>query len=341
VAAAALAWCAAAGAGPSPLPDLSRAEPEWIDATALSPDGRVLATSCYDVVFFWDAATARRIGAVETGAEHMMGLAFDPTGRFLAAGSWDHSLLILDWQAGRVERALAAQNVLSVAFSPDGRLVAAGGIEDLRVWDVATGRLQQFDGASDGKFIAFSPNGERIALLTNTKSIDQRLDVWNVADARRVWSVVGDISGPLHYSPDGRLLASEYRRRPFEPPGGISPLSSSGTLPTRVSSGWPAEPSEHKFVLRRSVQLWDAESGARTRSFATPGPLRAFSPDGGTVAAAVESKPGELRILDASSGRQLARLHAGWRPWFVVLRQGEVVAVELEDCALRVWHGTY
>jgi WD40 repeat protein len=108
---------------------------------ALSPDGATVAVRLNDSVYFMPAA-----GAVGTGAhvrndtpKHFTGIAFHPSGKYLAATSNDATVKLYDvatlgtartftWDIGRMR---------SVAFSPDGTLAAAGSDGGKVVlWDV-------------------------------------------------------------------------------------------------------------------------------------------------------------------------------------------------------------
>jgi len=85
------------------------------------------------------------------GVRHDVGvesLASGPDGKTLASAESDGAIRLLDVRTGgEIRRFKHAGLVSSVTFSPDGKTVAAGGSDatggfaDLRLIDVATGRL--------------------------------------------------------------------------------------------------------------------------------------------------------------------------------------------------------
>jgi WD40 repeat protein len=104
--------------------------------------------------------------------------------------------------------------VRSIAFDPTGRLLAAGGIDWLAtggssgaasVWDVVDrAEVATFPGGA--LCVAFDPAGQRLA----TATVDQAVCVWDVKSQRLVLELAGheDTVNCVAYSPDGRLLAS-------------------------------------------------------------------------------------------------------------------------------------
>jgi WD40 repeat protein len=59
--------------------------------------------------------------------------------------------------------------VTSLAFSPDGKILASSGYDlFIKFWDVASGRLLgQISMADTPNFLAFSPDGSKLAVASN------------------------------------------------------------------------------------------------------------------------------------------------------------------------------
>jgi WD40 repeat protein len=169
--------------------------------TALSPDGRLLATIGWDsTVSVYDVASGRRIAdltdLVEAAAGNDFGLllpaglAFSPDGRQLAAANWTGAALVWDtgtWRGqGRLaDSKLDLNNGAVPAFSPDGRLVAAftrRGVIGLFATPglelVAEIPLREQGAVYD---LSFSPDGARLAAV-----IEGHVAVYDVATRRRV-----------------------------------------------------------------------------------------------------------------------------------------------------------
>lgn len=109
---------------------------EW----AVSADGTLVATALKNRVTVIAAENcAEPLAELKDGRKHFTGLAFHPSGKYLAATSNDETVKLYDtatwelahsftWKVGRMR---------SIAFSPDGALAAAGSEKgQVVVWDV-------------------------------------------------------------------------------------------------------------------------------------------------------------------------------------------------------------
>jgi WD40 repeat protein len=168
------------------------------------------------------------LGAVESGgegkdvqvvatlkghAEEVYSVAFSPDGKFVATGSFDHTLKLWESATGKEVKTLAGQaghqkQVLCVAFSPDGRSLASGGSDNsLKIWDVPDGsplKVLFSEAALDA--LALSPDGTKLAGAGK----DGVIKVYKTSDYQQLFTVKGNETGVrgLAFSPNNQTLAA-------------------------------------------------------------------------------------------------------------------------------------
>lgn len=168
------------------IPDMS--------AIIFSPDGRTLATYRLDTVSLWDLTNRAAPKQLSTlvGSGDVLAMAFSPDGHTLATGDYDRTVLLWDITDRTKPRRLAAlaghaYRVTALAFSRDGHTLATADMNSWAiVWDVAqptkpvrlaTVALDQY---STPKAMAFSTDGNTLALGTDEGWDSSRLGLWDV-----------------------------------------------------------------------------------------------------------------------------------------------------------------
>jgi WD40 repeat protein len=135
-------------------------------------------------------------------------VAWSPDGKYIASGSWDHSVQVWNTQTGALLFSYDQGDIVdAVAWSPDGKYIASGSWDDtVQVWNVQAQTLVRiYIGHSDFvSSLAWSPDGKYIA----SGSWDHTVQVWNAKTGARLFTFPYDeIVNTVAWSPDGRSLA--------------------------------------------------------------------------------------------------------------------------------------
>jgi WD40 repeat protein/tRNA A-37 threonylcarbamoyl transferase component Bud32 len=282
-------------------------------SVAFSPDGQRLSSGSSDnTVKVWDAATGEELLTLKGHTATVYGVAFSPDGQRLATASLDQTVKVWDAVTGQESFALKGHigYVYSVTFSPDGkRLASAGNDHTIKLWEAATGEeILTLRGHANGVWsVAFSPDGQRLA----TACADRTVKLWDSATGRELLTLKGHTDSVLSvaFSPDGKLLASAG--------------------------------------LDTTIKVWDATTNQGPRKLIHSGPVFgvALSPDGKRLVSAsgqyLESrKPGEIKVLDAATGRESLSLKLPISQVSSVAfsPDGQRLALATEDQkAVKVW----
>ncbi|WP_128435021.1 helix-turn-helix domain-containing protein [Streptomyces cyaneus] len=280
--------------------DLSdRLDARWqstpADATALSPDGTVLAT------------------ATRSGVGYRFELRSTSTGTVLARTTLGP--LPTD-----------GEGPPQLAFSPDGRALAVADTvsshgslrQRFSVWDVPAHRVRtsfETSGAADRIVSALAlGSGGRTLLAARSATGDGTSEVWDTAAHRRTATLGALDAGRIALRPDGRLLAGSADRYAELPSGRVSGRAlANGQQVTALAFS----PDGTRLAVGDGtghVTLWDGDLRHRmgiltgtsdTVSVGEPEAVGAlaFSPDGATLA--VGGRYGTLRLWDTAGQRLL------------------------------------
>jgi WD40 repeat protein len=184
-----------------------------VNAVALSPDGRLLASGDRSgTIKVWNLDNGHAITARHnTGT---LALAFSPDGKLLASGGGGPNVHLWDPRTGKDVRTLPGhgQRINGLAFSPDGtHLAVASDDRALRLYEVASGSLKREISDFGGwvRAVAFSPDGRTLAASAGNGQL-RLFEYPKVLDRQRnqpeYWAKQDSSYDPLLFSADSKFL---------------------------------------------------------------------------------------------------------------------------------------
>jgi WD40 repeat protein len=190
------------------------AHPEGVTYFDFSDDGKLLATTSYDLkVRIWDVATVTVIHTMTGHTRTPWSVSFSPGAKRLLSSGEDATINIWDVATGSLTRTIKdfSLSVWDVKFSPDGKSFAAGSFDkQLKIYD-STGNRVLLDLKGHTATIAalaYSHKGDLLASASDDKTIR----IWNTKNGTllRILHVPEHAQG-LAFSPDDTRLVTSGR----------------------------------------------------------------------------------------------------------------------------------
>lgn len=317
---------------------------EGLLATAISPDGRFLATGGTDaIVQIWRMDSKKAVAELQLSAKNIIRtIAFSPDGRKLAIAGGE-SAQLWDITANSEITSLEHEGyVTTLAYSPDGKYLATGsGDGTVRLWDSKTRSPMGPPLRQDGPItsVVFGPDGRTLF----SAATDLRIHQWEVPSGQSVSQLLTTIHegavNAMAISPDGQTLAYATKNTSklwnLAKAGMLATLNNEGTVTSlafRPDGKLLATGSTEK-----GVELWNATTGAIMARLS--GQERAvltvtFSPDGLLLASG--SDDGTVRLWSENEEKTLFTL--GGRINAVAFSpDGARIATASSDKTARVW----
>ena len=343
-----------------------------VAALSFSGNGSTLATAEGDgSTELWSSATQEQTGAAlaAQGSARVSALDFGAGAGLLATG--DATGTITLWNpagfhqssapviTGTPESPAAALGHAPTVLSARGEVLAVSGEGGtVRLRNALTGRPVGRPIVSHHAVtgLALSPDGKTLAVTADG------LQLWSTATGRRIGSRLPAVdataaAGPAAFSPDGRLVAaigSDGKARVWN----VATQQQTGTAVARLISGGPGRgalafsPGGKTFVTvgaNGTAALWSVATGHRVGALmaaGTPGGQAAagrpaaavaFSPDGRTLATAVD---GTIRLWGTATQQEIGTpMTAGPGPAYTVAfsPDGRTLATASGDGTARLW----
>jgi len=347
----------------SPFRETGNIKTPKVTGYALSPDGKMLATSTSDqdrlIIKLSELVSGQEVGELKGKGAIVRAIAFSPKGEMLATGGGDKKVLVWSIKSRQPidEYTFYAGSITALSYSPDGSKLAIG-YEDGTIQlcnptdQTEYARLTRDEGSI--LFLAFSPDSK--ILFSFGGGNDPNVRSWDVA-ARTNQQMPSDgyplDTKAITFSPDGKVIAikREYQRVT------LLDANTNKELYTLSEVDGIAFSPDGKLLAvggDKKASLLDVASGTvRGEPFKHEGNVWhvVFSPDGKLLAT---GNPGLVSVWDIASKKVIASLNekyasGNWLNDVNFSSDGKMLAlprqhsVEVWDSALskQLWTTTF
>lgn len=342
--------------------------PSLVSSVCFSPDGRILASGSWDgTIKLWDVATGTLQRTLTSLGSVVMSVRFSPDRQTLASASageeWGYGIELWDVTTGSLRRFLSPEDpseALSMDFSPDGQTLASGYTDDeMRLWDVATGDLQQtFSEHTERRYhvrfdsVRFSPDGQTLVSASQVVTRQgghkiYKIRIWNVTSGEpvKMLTIGGvDAVSSVSWSADGQTLARgnlDGTIRLWDAARGEPVKMLIDHTDAVTNMCWSADGQTLASASRDgTIRLWDVATGAPRHTFTghtSPVSRLYWRLHGQTLVSGYEDS--KVRLWDVATGvpRHTFRGHPENGRSLSLSADGQMLASGRDDTTIRLW----
>jgi WD40 repeat protein len=244
----------------------------WVYDVSFSPDGPTLVTASEDQTMqLWNYDPPELV-SLPGHADQVTSVQFSPDGQILTTASSDGTVKLWSRDGKELQTLTGHSNLVSnVSFSPDGQTLASASYDGtVKLWSRDGRELRTLQGTGQMTSVSFSPDGR----MLTAGSTDRTVQLWNV-DGEKLHTLTGhaDTVSSVSFIPNGKTVSAELR----------------GAL---IATG----------SYDRTVKLWSLD-GKELQTLEHDSLVTdvRFSPDGQTIAAAVDNS---TIVLWSADGQQ-------------------------------------
>lgn len=165
-----------------------------VEAMALSPDGKTLATGSFQEVVLWDIEKGTIKTRIKGFADRVVAVAWSPDGKYFVTGGGapteDGEMKLFDAAGKQVFefKSPHSDTVFGVCFSADNsKLASCGADKFVKTWEIPSGKfIKQFEGHTHHVLdVGWFPDGKQLA----SAGADNVVKIWDFEKGEQVRTV--------------------------------------------------------------------------------------------------------------------------------------------------------